>query len=96
MRAANILAMIAALPWGVLLWMGIRLMQRIADRHVEGYPSDGQLAYHVGVPAVLLSLILLLGIICNFKTRRPELLGAASSLAIPLVLPFLFYYTGGF
>ena len=53
--AAYFLMVLNTLVWGGLVWIGVGLMQGVAERHVPGYPNNGQIAYYVVTPLVVLA-----------------------------------------
>jgi hypothetical protein len=84
----------------VALWLGMFLMGRDLAygfySHGAGvFPSAEQIDYYVLFPVAVVFCLTLLAWISNIFRRRPALLLAGSMASILILLPYLFFYTGG-
>jgi hypothetical protein len=89
-RAANIFSSCIFAPWAGLLWLGIGLSQGVAARHIPGYPNASQILFSIGMPATLVTLLLVAFIIFNFVRRSPFLLAISAGVAVVLLFPYLY------
>lgn len=89
----RILAAVFALVWGMFAGIGIRLVSRLAQRGVPGFPKFGQWELYVIVPAAMT----LLGVVLVLSARKlPRALYVGLLIAeIALIVPFLLIYGGG-
>jgi hypothetical protein len=95
MRAGNILTFIAVLLWGGLALLGHELSKGVYAQRVLGYPSLGQFDWYVVFPFIMLTALLLSAWLCNTFRRWSWLLRLAGILALVVLIPYLFAYTGG-
>jgi hypothetical protein len=94
------LAVIDVAVWGLFTLFGLSAMANVGSRHLPGYPSAGQTGYYVAMPAALVTLTAVLTAWLFHKrgrlSERDVWLGRGSLVAIlALLLPYVFFYTGG-
>lgn len=89
----RIIAAVFALVWGMFAAIGIRLVSRLAQRGVPGFPKSGQWELYVIVPVTMT----LLGVILILSAKRlPRALYVGLLIAeIAPIVPFLLIYGGG-
>jgi len=92
MRAANIFFSCIFAPWAGLLWIGIDLTQGVAARHIPGYPDASQMRFGIGMPATLVTLLLVAFVVFNFVWRSPVLLAMSTGLATVLLVSYLYAF----
>ena len=93
MRAANIVASLAALLWFFAAIVGAALTSGVAAR--VGHSDPGQVVFGVAVPFVIVAVIAACALICNKFPRFSWILSALSMGSILLLLGFCTYAGGG-
>jgi hypothetical protein len=89
-----ILPALNGLAWGGLSWLGWGVMQGVFAQHVAGYPNAGQIFSYVVIPLMMVSVALVPAAFLS-QTRWSFWGNVWSALALVLLLPYLFTYTGG-
>jgi hypothetical protein len=87
------LSILSCLIWAALLYLGIKVYGSGVQQAVAGYPNNAQLRFYVEFP---LAMTLLAAGMAVFAIKLRRLLPTiVSLLQFALILPYLFFYTGG-
>jgi hypothetical protein len=95
MKGTHILALTATTLWAIALLMGFSAIDLMRSQHISGWPSAGQIRYHVYIPATLLPLIVSAWALA-VRWPRIKVSAVIFILLVVLMLPiYLLAYTGG-
>jgi hypothetical protein len=90
-RAA--VSIVSCLFWAALLYLGVKVYASGVQQGVAGYPNTAQLRFYILFPV---AMTLLSACLAVFANKLPRFLPTIISLVqFALILPYLFFYTGG-
>lgn len=95
MKAANILAGLAAVLWFALALLGREGVNGIVAQNAPGYPNMGQINLYIVYPLYVVLVLISCAGVCNAFRRWPSVLGLASGASMLAILPYLAVWGGG-
>ncbi len=93
MWIARIPLILALILWGGLSWLGM-VSAAARGTPMADIPGDAQVTYYLAIPLGMTVVAALL-LAASWKVRSTDAVGCAGVLHALLLLPYLFYYTGG-
>lgn len=92
-RPTLVLLALCVLVWGGLTLTGFDGIQSVAQQHAPGFPSNGQIAFYIGVPLMTLFASIAWPLLLRRSQTVMRNMGPVVAL---LLLPlYLLPYTGG-
>jgi len=95
MRKTDLPTIIVAAAWVYLLMSGIDGLLGIRNRHVFGYPENGQIVLYAAIPAAFVVLLAGSAVLSRKARWFYNLYPVVTVLAAFLLLPILFVWGGG-
>jgi len=92
--SALILPVLNGVAWGGLSRLGWVVVEGVFAQHVAGYPNAGQISFYIVIPLVMVSVAMVPAVLLS-QTRWAFWGNVWSAFTLVLLLPYLFFYTGG-
>jgi hypothetical protein len=89
----QVAASFTSVLWGLLTYMGYRVVSSVSEQHAPGYPNPSQWRYYLYFPLTM--LVLSIALLLWGRRMPVAVFGTIWFLHLVIVLPFLFAYTGG-